>query len=113
MGEAMSVQWYQVQVVLSDLEDARTLLRRLVDERITVSGTVSGPVTSIVWNGYVDETVGKWLVTALSTEGRVHDLVKRICEEYQNPLELIVLPVSFGDRRYLDSLITKQAEAPF
>jgi uncharacterized protein involved in tolerance to divalent cations len=66
-----------------------------------------------VWNGYVDETVGKWLVTALSTEGRVHDLVKRICEEYQNPLELIVLPVSFGDRRYLDSLITKQAEAPF
>jgi uncharacterized protein involved in tolerance to divalent cations len=113
MGEAMSVQWYQVQVVLNDLEDARTLLRRLVDERITVSGTVSGPVTSIVWNGYVDETVGKWLVTALSTEGRVHDLVKRICEEYQNPLELIVLPVSFGDRRYLDSLITKQAEAPF
>ena len=54
-----SVQWYQVQVVLNDLDDARAMLRRLVSERITVSGTVSGPVTSIEWNGYVDETADR------------------------------------------------------
>ena len=113
MGEAVYMQWYQLQALLGSREVGQTLLRRLVEERITVSGTVSGPVTSIVWNGYVDETVDKWLVTALSTAGRVHDLVKRICEEYENPVELIAVPVSFGDNRYLDSLVTIQAEAPF
>jgi uncharacterized protein involved in tolerance to divalent cations len=107
------MQWYQVQVLLRDREDARDLLCRLVQERITVSGTVSGPVISVVWNGHVEETVDRWLVAALSTAGRVHDLVKRILEEYDSPLELVVLPVSFGDSRYLDSLVTKQATAPF
>jgi uncharacterized protein involved in tolerance to divalent cations len=102
------VQWYQVQVILDDLEEARALLRRLVEEGITVSGTISGPAVSIVWNNNVEETVGRWLVSALSREGRVHDLVERILEEYEDPVELIVLPVSFGDRRYLDSLVTKQ-----
>jgi uncharacterized protein involved in tolerance to divalent cations len=112
MGEATSVQWYQVRAVLNDLEDARALLRRLVEERVTVSGTISGPVVSVVWNNSVDEIADRWLVTALSTAGRVHDLVKRILEECQDPVELIVLPVSFGDRRYLDSLVDKQADAP-
>ena len=108
----MFVQWYQVQAVLNDLEDARVLLRRLVDERVTVSGNISGPVVSVVWNNDVHETEGRWLVTALSTGGRVHDLVKRILEEYEDPVELIVLPISFGDRRYLDGLADKQADAP-
>jgi uncharacterized protein involved in tolerance to divalent cations len=112
MGEAMAMQWYQVQAVFNDLEDARTLLRRLVEERVTASGTISGPVVSVVWNNSVDEIAGRWLVSALSTSGRVHDLVKRIAEEYQDPVELIVLPVSFGDRRYLDGLADKQADAP-
>jgi uncharacterized protein involved in tolerance to divalent cations len=109
MGEAMAVQWYQVQAVLNDLEEARTLLRRLVAERITVSGTISGPVVSVAWSNRVEESADKWLVSVLSTGGRVHDLVKRILEEYQDPVELIVLPVSFGDRRYLDGLVDKQA----
>jgi hypothetical protein len=108
----MAVQWYQIQAVFNDLEDARMLLRRLVQERITVSGIISGPVVSITWNNYVQETAGRWLVSALSTSGRVHDLIKRIAEECQDPVELIVLPVSFGDRRYLDSLVDKQADAP-
>jgi uncharacterized protein involved in tolerance to divalent cations len=112
IGEAIAVQWYQVQAVFDDLEDARALLRRLVHERITVSGIISGPIVSITWNNYVEETTGKWLVSALSTGGRVHDLVKRIAEEYQDPVELIVLPVSFGDSRYLDGLVDKQADAP-
>jgi uncharacterized protein involved in tolerance to divalent cations len=112
MGEAMAVQWYQVQAVFNDLQDARALLRRLVEERITVSGTISGPVVSITWNRDVEETADRWLVSALSTGGRVHDLVKRITEEYQDPVELIVFPVSFGDSRYLDGLIDKQADAP-
>jgi uncharacterized protein involved in tolerance to divalent cations len=109
----MGVQWYQVQAVFNDLEDARVLLRRLVRERVTVSGIISGPVVSITWNNHVEETVDRWLVSVLSTGGRVHDLVKRIAEEYKDPVELIVLPVSFGDRRYLDGLVDKQADAPF
>jgi hypothetical protein len=43
MREAISVQWYQVQAVFNDRDDARMLLRRLVQERITVSGNISGP----------------------------------------------------------------------
>jgi len=112
MGDAVGVQWYQVQALLEDRESARALLRRLVAERVTVSGTVSGPVTSIVWNGHLDEDAGKWLVTALSTGGRMHDLVKRILGEYEEPVELIVVPVVSGDSRYLDSLVTRQADAP-
>jgi uncharacterized protein involved in tolerance to divalent cations len=111
MGETTSVQWYQVRVVLNDLEEARALLRRLVEERVTVSGTISGPAVSVVWNNSVDEIAARWVVTALSTAGRVHDLVKRIAEEYQDPVELIVLPVSFGDKRYLDDLADKQTDA--
>lgn len=107
----MAVQWYQVQAVFNDFEDARALLRRLVRERITVSGIISGPVMTITWNNYVEETGDRWLVSALSTSGRVHDLVKRIAEEYRDPVELIVLPVSFGDRRYLDDLADKQTDA--
>jgi hypothetical protein len=74
----MAVQWYQVQSVLNDLEEARTLLRMLVADRVTVSGTISGPVVSIAWNNRVEESVDRWLVSALTTSGRVHDLVKRI-----------------------------------
>ena len=108
----MAVQWYQVQAVFDDLEDARALLRRLVQERITASGLISGPVMSITWNNKVEEITDRWLVSALSSSGRVHDLVKRIAEEYRDPVELIVLPISFGDRRYLDSLVDRQADAP-
>lgn len=103
------MQWFQVQVTLDDLEDARALLRKLVDERATVSGTIIGPVVSMAWNHGVEETAGRWLILALSTEGRVHDLVKRIVEERgQDSAELVVLPVSFGEGSYLDSLLTKQ-----
>jgi hypothetical protein len=113
MEEAVVVQWYQVQAVVNDLDGARELLRKLVQERITVSGTISGPVISIAWDNSAKESSGRWLVSALSTSGRVNDLVKRIIDEYEDPVELIVLPVSFGDRRYLDGLAVKQADAPF
>jgi uncharacterized protein involved in tolerance to divalent cations len=105
------VQWFQVQVVLDDLESARELLRKLVEERITVSGTIVGPVVSIEWNRGlgVRETSGRWLVLALSSAGRVHDLVKRIIEKHDDyEVELVVLPVSFGDSRYLDGLLARQ-----
>jgi uncharacterized protein involved in tolerance to divalent cations len=109
MMEVMGMQWFQVQVTLDDLEDARALLRKLIDERVTVSGTIVGPVVSIGWNHGVEETAGRWLVLSLSTEGRVHDLVERIVgERGQDSVELVVLPVSFGDSRYLDGLLTRQ-----
>jgi uncharacterized protein involved in tolerance to divalent cations len=107
----MSTPWFQVQVAVDDLEDARKLLRGLVEQRLTASGTVVGPVFSIAWDHGlgVRETAGRWLVLALSSAGRVHDLVKRIVEEHgEREVELVVLPVSFGDGRYLDGLLTKQ-----
>lgn len=107
----MSTPWFQVQVTVDDLEDARKLLRGLVEERLTVSGTIVGPVVSIEWNRGlgVRESAGRWLVLALSSAGRVHDLVKRILEKHdQHEVELVVLPVSFGDARYLDGLLSRQ-----
>ena len=105
----MGMQWFQVQVALDDLEDARALLRGLVGQRVTASGTIVGPVTPIKWDHGVQETAHRWLVLPLSTEGRVHDLVKRVLEERgQDTVELIVLPVSFGDRGYLDGLMARQ-----
>lgn len=108
----MSTQWFQVQVVVHDDEDARALLRRLVAERVTASGTIVGPVVSVDWDQGVRETADRWLVLALSTEGRVHDLVSRIREEQgEDEVELVVLPVSFGDGRYLDRLAAVQTDA--
>lgn len=105
----MSTPWFQVQVVVDDLEDARELLRGLVEERLTASGTIVGPVVSVDWTHEVRETTGRWLVLALSSSGRVHDLVKRIVDERdEHEVELVVLPVSFGDGRYLDGLMAKQ-----
>lgn len=109
MMEAMSTPWFQVQVAVDDLEEARRLLRRLVEARLTVSGTIVGPVVSIEWTHNVQETAGRWLVLALSSAGRVHDLVKRVvAERDQDEVELVVLPVSFGDGRYLDGLLARQ-----
>lgn len=74
-------------------------------------GNCRGPIFSVEWNHGlgVRETAGRWLVLALSSAGLVHDLVKRIVEEHdEGEVELVVLPVSFGDGRYLDSLLTKQ-----
>jgi len=103
------MQWFQAQVTLDDFEDARALLRKLVEERITVSGTIVGPVVSIEWNRGVRENADRWLVLALSSNGRIHDLTNRILQEFgQDSVELIVLPVPFGDRRYLDGLLTRQ-----
>jgi hypothetical protein len=51
-------------------------------------------------------------VSATSSSVAATELAKRIAEEYQDPVELIVLPVSFGDRKYLDGLADKQADAP-
>jgi uncharacterized protein involved in tolerance to divalent cations len=107
----MSTPWFQVQVGVDDREDARKLLRRLVEERLTVSGTIVGPVVSVEWNGGlgVREIAGRWLVLALISAGRVHDLVKRIIELHdQHEVELVVLPVPFGDGRYFDGLLTRQ-----
>lgn len=109
MMEAMSTPWFQVQVVVDDLEEARKLLRGLVEARLTVSGTILGPVMSIEWTHTMQETAGRWLVLALSSAGRVHDLVKRVVDECdQHEVELVVLPVSFGDSRYLDGLLGRQ-----
>lgn len=105
----MGIQWFQVQVTLDDLEDARALLRKLVGERVTVSGTIVGPVVSMEWNYGVQETANRWLVLALSSPGRVHDLVRRMLDERdQDAVELVVLPVSFGDSRYFDRLLARQ-----
>jgi uncharacterized protein involved in tolerance to divalent cations len=107
----MGTQWFQVQVVVDDLEEARALLRRLVDERLTASGTIVGPVLSIEWDHGVQETADRWLILALSTEGRVHDLVAQMLQERdQDAVQLVVLPVSFGDGRYLDRLVASQSE---
>lgn len=107
----MSTSWFQVQMAVDDLEGARKLLRGLVEERLTVSGTIVGPVVSIEWNQGlgVRETAGRCLVLALVSAGRVHDLVKRILEKHDPyEVELVVLPVSFGDGRYLDGLLARQ-----
>lgn len=107
--DVMSTPWFQVQVVVDDLEDARKLLRELVEQRLTASGTIVGPVVSVEWTDDVKETEGRWLVLILSSAGRVHDVVKCIVDERdEHEVELVVLPVSFGDGRYLDRLRARQ-----
>lgn len=87
---------------LEDLEQARTLVRRLVDERLVACGTVLPGATSIYrWEGAV--TTASEAVVLLKTTGARWDGLVAAVERhhpYSTP-ELLALPVAAGLDRYV------------
>jgi periplasmic divalent cation tolerance protein len=99
---------FQVQVVLRSQLEARELLHKVVGARLTVAAKIIGPFTSVLWDDGIKEELDKWLIVAMVTRGRVHDLTRRIQELYpDSAAEIIVLPVVGGSDQYLDWVMTR------
>lgn len=92
-----------VLTTLENPEQARTLIRRLLDERLVACGTVVGNVTSIYrWKGAVEETTETQVLlkTRQDCWPELEAAVRR-WHPYEVP-ELLALPVQEGLPAYLD-----------
>lgn len=95
---------------LEDLEQARTLVRRLVDDRLVACGTVLPGGTSIYrWEGAVT-TASEAVVLLKTTRARWAALVAAITRHhpYRVP-ELLALPVTAGLEPYVAWLAAETA----
>ena len=93
----------QVTTTLPDQAAAERLSETVVADRLAACAQVLGPVSSTyLWNGSV-EHAQEWYCHMKTTERRLPDLETRIRElhPYEVP-EIIALPISHGDARYLD-----------
>jgi periplasmic divalent cation tolerance protein len=99
-----------VLTTLSSLDDARRLVRALVDERLVACGTALPGGTSVYrWEGAVREEPEVLVVlkTMSSRWDALRDAVRRL-HPYDVP-ELLALPVTDGAEAYLGWLAAEVA----
>ncbi|GBD31355.1 Divalent-cation tolerance protein CutA [bacterium HR33] len=88
---------------LGSLEEARALVRRLVDSRVVACGTVlAGAVSIYRWEGKVTES-SEAVVLLKTQRERWEDLLEAVKRDhpYEVP-ELLQIPVQAGLDRYLE-----------
>jgi periplasmic divalent cation tolerance protein len=84
-------------------EEAETLARTLVEERLAACVNVHPPMTSLYWwKGTLERDEESQLVIK-TTRARLEALAARIHElhSYEMP-ELLIVPVAWGSEGYLD-----------
>ena len=83
-------------------QDARTLVRALVEDRIVACGTMVSAKSLFRWDGAISEQ-SEVLVVLKTSKDRWSDLQKAVehLHPYEVP-ELIALPVEAGLKAYLD-----------
>jgi periplasmic divalent cation tolerance protein len=88
---------------LGNLEEARTLVRRLVDSRLVACGTVLGGAVSIYrWEGELTESP-EAVVLLKTRRERWDDLVEAVRRDHPYEVaELLQIPVAAGLERYLE-----------
>lgn len=103
MGARDNATYLLVLTTLGSAEDARTLVRRVVQDRVAACGTVLGGATSIYrWKGAVEEAE-EVQVLLKTHRDRWDDLqtAVRTLHPYEVP-ELIALPITRGLPDYLE-----------
>lgn len=87
---------------VEDVDQARALVRRLVDDRLVACGTVLPGATSIYrWEGAVT-TASETVVLLKTTRARWDGLVAAVERHHPHSLpELLALPVVAGLARYV------------
>jgi periplasmic divalent cation tolerance protein len=94
--------YIQVVTTTPRQEDAETIARALVDQRLAACVQVSGPITSIYrWKGAV-ETSQEWQCWAKSRRelyGQIEQAIRRL-HPYEEP-EILALTISQGSSSYL------------
>jgi len=103
MNNPDAISHIVVLTTLPDEEQARSLVRRLVEERVVACGTVLGRVTSVYrWKGAIEEAaeVQVLLKTRRDLWERLEAAVQA-AHPYDVP-ELLALPVEAGLGTYLE-----------
>jgi periplasmic divalent cation tolerance protein len=94
--------YIQVVTTVARREDAETIARTLVEERLAACVQIIGPVTSIYrWQGKI-ESAQEWQCWAKSRQDhydRMEETIRRL-HPYTVP-EILVMPVSAGGSDYL------------
>jgi periplasmic divalent cation tolerance protein len=99
------VEALAVLTTLADVEAARQLVRKLVDERLVACGNIIPGVESIYRWKDVIETGAEVLVVLKTTADAYEAVARRISElhPYDVP-EVIALPIRRGAAAYMDWL---------
>jgi periplasmic divalent cation tolerance protein len=111
MNSPDTISHIVVLTTLPDEEQARALVRRLVEERVVACGTVLGRVTSVYrWEGAIEETaeVQVLLKTRRDLWKRLEAAVREK-HPYDVP-ELLALPVESGLEAYLEWVSEETAD---
>lgn len=93
---------------IDSAEAARSLARRLVEERLAACVNIIGNVTSVYkWEGRIEEDA-ELLLVIKTRDGRLRELMDRIGElhPYDVP-EILSWPVQEGSRPYLDWVVAE------
>ncbi len=111
MSVSDSVSHVVVLTTLASAEDARSLVRRLVTDRLAACGTILDNANSIYsWQGELEET--REVVVILKTTGDCWEELQKTVGKlhpYDVP-ELLVLPVGAGLPAYLDWIAEQTGE---
>ena len=101
----------QVTTTLPDRVSAEKLAATMVTERLAACAQVSGPISSTYrWQDQIERSE-EWYCHLKTTDQRLPALQQRIRElhPYEVP-ELIAVPISGGDQKYLDWIRTEVGE---
>jgi periplasmic divalent cation tolerance protein len=92
-----------VLTTLPDAEQARTLIRDLVEQRLVACGTIVNQVTSVYrWEGKIEEALEAQVI--LKTRGDRWEELRSVvaaAHPYDVP-ELLAVPIASGLPAYLD-----------
>ena len=104
----MEVKCFQVQVTINSEAKVRDLLKAVMNERLTVSAKIIGPVISASWDGAMLENADSWIIFAMVTKGRVNDLIRRIREIHaDDSAEIVALPVVSGNGQFFSWMMDR------
>ncbi len=113
MSNGNNVSHVVVLTTFATAEDAKSLVRRLVTDRLVACGTVLDNACSIYeWKGKLEETPEALVI--LKTQGdrwqELRSTIERL-HPYDTP-ELLALPVEAGLPAYLEWVVEQTGERP-
>jgi periplasmic divalent cation tolerance protein len=96
-----------VQTNCGSEAEARTIGRAAVEAELAACANIHGPIISIYrWQGAIAEEP-EWVVYLKTTEAAIDALEALVKEHHSYDLPaFLVLPISGGERRYLEWLAT-------
>jgi periplasmic divalent cation tolerance protein len=98
----MDQAYVQVTTTIDSRQEAASLARAAVEDRLAASAQLIGPIASTYWWEGEIESAEEWMVLFKTTADRFQDLAALITEQhsYDTP-EIIATPVVAGSADYL------------